>query len=150
MATWPGRQLAPWFRDPEITAEDPAVAEHLGNPGCPKFPRKPDVPRKWDQRDWCAAWDRIVSAACARRADPAQLIRRAACGNAFDRCYSTGSVVTVDGGFSAAVAPGLQRVLQAAGCACGLVTWLAAGQVPGAAESGASGRWVRRGRCEEP
>jgi hypothetical protein len=33
MATWPGRQLAPWFRDPEITAEDPAVAEHLGNPG---------------------------------------------------------------------------------------------------------------------
>jgi hypothetical protein len=69
LAPWaarPGRQMARRFRDPEITAEDPAVAEHPGNWGCPKFPRKPDVPRKWGQRGWCAAWDRIGSAARAR------------------------------------------------------------------------------------
>jgi hypothetical protein len=34
------------IRDPEITAEDPAVAEHPGNPSCPKFPEKPDLPLK--------------------------------------------------------------------------------------------------------
>jgi hypothetical protein len=72
-ATWPGRRMARRFRDPEIIAEDPAVAEHLGDWGCPKFPRKPDVPRKWEQRDWCAAWDRIRPAARARGARPAPL-----------------------------------------------------------------------------
>jgi hypothetical protein len=66
----PGRRMARRFRDAEITAEHPAVAEHPGNWGCPKFPRKPDVPRKWEQRDWCAAWDRIWPAARARGAHP--------------------------------------------------------------------------------
>jgi hypothetical protein len=39
------------FRHPEITADDPAVAEHPGSYSSPKFPQKPDVPRKWDQWD---------------------------------------------------------------------------------------------------
>jgi hypothetical protein len=38
------------FRYPEITADNPAFAEHPGDPSCPEFPQKPDLPRKWDQR----------------------------------------------------------------------------------------------------
>jgi hypothetical protein len=68
----PGRQMAPRFRDPEFTAEDLAVAEHLGNPSCPKFPRKPDVPRKWGRWDWCAAWDRTRLRCTRPRTAPAR------------------------------------------------------------------------------
>jgi hypothetical protein len=72
-ATWPCRQVARPFRDPEITAEDPAFTEDPGNPGCPKSPRKPDPPRKRDQRDWCAARDRAHPAA-PDQAWPARLM----------------------------------------------------------------------------
>src|ERR1700719_3810905 len=34
------------------TVEYLAYADDLGNWGCPKFPRKPDRPRKWDTWDW--------------------------------------------------------------------------------------------------
>ncbi|HEV2254954.1 MAG TPA: hypothetical protein VGS06_17355 [Streptosporangiaceae bacterium] len=43
------------FHDPEIIAEDLAYAETCGNYHCPRFPRKPELPRKWDQWGCCAA-----------------------------------------------------------------------------------------------
>jgi hypothetical protein len=61
MGPRPGRRMADRFRDPEFTVEDLAFVVDPGNWGCPKFPRKPDVPRKWEQRDWCAAWGRVRS-----------------------------------------------------------------------------------------
>ena len=59
-AAWPGRlasratsappvpAFARHFRMPEIIAEHPASAETCGNRGCPKFPRRPEFPCKWD------------------------------------------------------------------------------------------------------
>jgi hypothetical protein len=53
----PGRHTTRPFRHPEITGVNPAFAVIPGNHSCHRFPRKPDHPRKWDQRDWCAARD---------------------------------------------------------------------------------------------
>jgi hypothetical protein len=39
------------FHHPEIIAECSSLAVKKGNWGCPEFPRKPDLPRKW------GAWD---------------------------------------------------------------------------------------------
>ena len=39
------------FHHPEVIAEDPALTEKKGCYSCQRFPRKPDVPRKCDQRD---------------------------------------------------------------------------------------------------